>query len=129
MQVVRFGHINLRGDRALIDALFDFYTQVVGLADGARPPFNRFGYWLYQGQHDLIHLIEASPDEQRLLNVKTSIDHFAFMCFGCAAYEHKLKQLGLPYQTATVPQTGQYQIVITDPAGNKVELNFASSSD
>ena len=125
MGVLGFGHVNLRAERSLLDQMLQFYTEVIGLTLGPRPPFARFGYWLYQGQHDLIHLIEASPEEQRLVHVKTTIDHFAFVCCDRLAYEQKLQQLGLSFQTAVVPQTHQYQIVLQDPAGNRVELNFA----
>jgi catechol 2,3-dioxygenase-like lactoylglutathione lyase family enzyme len=127
MGPIGFGHINLRAPRALLDQLYVFYTTVVGLTEGKRPPFNRFGYWLYLGEHDLVHLIEASPEEQRATNVVTTIDHVAFVCEGLAEVESRLKQLGIAYQTAQVPLTGQLQLVIKDPAGNKVELNFSSA--
>ncbi len=49
MTVRGFDHYNLRADRAVLDELRDFYRDVVGLAVGDRPPFRRFGYWLYSG--------------------------------------------------------------------------------
>ncbi|HEY7987254.1 MAG TPA: VOC family protein [Methylophilaceae bacterium] len=122
-----FGHINMRAPRALLDQLYIFYTTVIGLTEGRRPPFNRFGYWLYLGKHDIVHLIEASPEEQRATHVVTTIDHIAFLCEGLAEFESKLKQLGISYDTAQVPLTGQLQLVIKDPAGNKVELNFPNT--
>ena len=123
-EVRAFGHVNLRAQRPLLDQLHAFYTQVVGLAEGARPPFARFGYWLYAGGQDLIHLIEASADEERMVGVRTVIDHIAFVCSGRADYEQRLQQLGIVYREATVPLTGQVQLVLQDPAGNTVELNF-----
>ena len=125
MQTLGFGHINLRCHRALLDELYRFYTDVVGLSEGPRPPFNRFGYWLYLGEHDLIHLIEASPEDDRLVDVVTTIDHIAFVCRGRAAFEAKLEALGVPYRASTVPLTRQHQLILKDPAGNTVELNFA----
>ena len=32
----------------------DFYRDVVGLTVGERPPFRRFGYWLYGGEPEQI---------------------------------------------------------------------------
>lgn len=122
-----FGHVNLRTQRPLLDKLHAFYTGVVGLADGPRPPFSRFGYWLYAGGADVLHLIEASPDEQRLAGVRTTIDHLAFRCAGARDYEARLQRLGVAYRVGHVPLTGQYQLVLDDPAGNAVELNFASA--
>lgn len=120
-----FGHVNLRTQRPLLDQLHAFYTQVVGLREGPRPPFARFGYWLYAGEQDLIHLIEASADEQRAVGTRTVIDHIAFVCSGRAEYAQRLQARGVAYREATVPLTGQVQLVLQDPAGNTVELNFS----
>jgi catechol 2,3-dioxygenase-like lactoylglutathione lyase family enzyme len=125
METIGLGHINLRAPRELLDQLHLFYTTVVGLREGKRPPFARFGYWLYAGDHDVVHLIEASPQESRLTNVVTTIDHFAFLCKGCAEFESRLQQLGIQYKAASIPLTGQHQLIIKDPAGNTVELNFS----
>lgn len=127
MGVVGFGHVNLRAPRPLLEQLFQFYTGVVGLEPGPRPPFNRSGYWLYSAGHDIIHLIEASADEHRTTGISTTIDHIAFLCEGRAGYERRLQSAGIAYEVATVPLTGQLQLVLKDPAGNKVELNFSNA--
>ncbi|CAG0978877.1 lactoylglutathione lyase [Methylophilaceae bacterium] len=129
MNTIGIGHINMRAPRAMLDRLYDFYTTVVGLKNGERPPFARFGYWLYAGDADVVHLLEASPDEERLVNVVTTIDHVAFKCEGLHAFESRLKQLGVAYKVTKIPLTGQDQLVVKDPAGNLVELNFASAGD
>ena len=127
MGTIGFGHVNLRTQRPLLDQLHVFYTTVVGLTEGPRPPFARFGYWLYAGGQDIVHLIEASPEEQRATGITTTIDHIAFSCEGRDAFEQRLQQLGMPYRAAIVPLTGQLQLVVKDPAGNSVELNFPGS--
>ena len=127
MRTVGFGHINLRAPRPLLDRLLAFYTEVVGLESGPRPPFNRFGYWLYCGGRDIVHLIEASPEEHRSTDVATTIDHLAFVCEGFNGFEQRLEQAGIPFQRMTVLSTGQRQLVVRDPAGNKVELNFSAN--
>ncbi len=124
MSILGFGHVNMRARRALLDQLYAFYTSVVGLTPGERPPFARFGYWLYAGGQDIVHLIEASPDEQRATHVITTIDHIAFRCEGAEQYQARLEQLGIPFRVASVPLTGQLQLVLKDPAGVTVELNF-----
>lgn len=127
MGTIGFGHINLRAPRPLLDELFDFYTSVVGLAEGERPPFARFGYWLYAGGQDIVHLIEASPDENRATSIITTFDHVAFLCEGPETFEALLQKRGIHYKTATIPVTGQLQLALKDPAGNTVELNFSSA--
>ena len=129
MTTVGLSHINLRAHRELLDKLKAFYCSVVGLREGARPPFPGFGYWLYAGDQAIVHLYEAEPAEERQLDVSTTLDHFAFDCADRVEVEKTLQRLGVAYRTATVPSTRQVQIFIRDPAGNHVELNFAGSDD
>lgn len=126
MSALGFSHYNLRAPRALLDELRDFYCDVVGLTVGQRPPFRSFGYWLYAGDHAVLHLSEAAPDENRPAQPVGTFDHAAFRCTDRAAYENKLRSQGIKYRVAIVPATQQLQIFITDPAGNGVELNFGN---
>ena len=125
MPVLGLSHFNLRAPRHLLDELRDFYVDVVGLRPGFRPPFQRFGYWLYAGDSDVLHLTEADGSERQALNVLTTLDHVALRCAGRAKYEAALSQLGVIYKVASVPQTQQVQLFFDDPAGNGVELVFA----
>ena len=125
MPTLGFAHFNLRAPRPVLEELREFYSQVVGLEVGERPPFRSFGYWLYAGGQDVLHLSEAGPDEDRALRGGTSFDHVAFRCSGRAEFERRLVQLGIRYELAEVPQTGAVQLFFHDPAGNGVELNFA----
>lgn len=118
-------HVNLRAPRALLDELKKFYCDVVGLHEGFRPAFSGFGYWLYAQESALIHLYEAGADEDRKTHVVTTADHFAFNCSHLAEVEETLLRHGVIYQKDVVPLTDQVQLFIQDPAGNKVELNFA----
>lgn len=117
-------HINLRADRATLDALKDFYCDVVGLAIGPRPPFPNFGYWLYAGGHPVLHLYQADADEARRTDVATTFDHVAFRCEDSAGVEAMLRERGIAFRKAVVPASGQMQFFLSDPAGNKLELNF-----
>lgn len=126
MPVIGFSHYNLRVPRGMLDTLREFYCDVVGLTLGARPPFSSFGYWLYIGEQDVLHLSEAGADEERTMGVKTSFDHVAFSCTERADAERRLSRHGIAYSVAQVPATGQVQLFFQDPAGNGVELNFAT---
>lgn len=125
MTVTAFSHYNLRADRATLDGLRDFYVNVVGLRPGERPPFASFGYWLYAGPQDVLHLSEARPQEQRDITARNTFDHVAFACTDLQATMARLQQLKVPFSCADVPLTGQRQLFFSDPAGNGVELNFA----
>jgi catechol-2,3-dioxygenase len=125
MPALGFSHYNLRAPRALLEELRTFYCEVVGLTLGPRPPLKSKGYWLYAGDQDVLHLSECAADEDRSTTVRTTFDHAAFNCRDRSAYEERLKERGVSYESASVPQTGRFQIFFEDPAGNGVELNFA----
>ncbi|MDD2864971.1 MAG: hypothetical protein PHC99_09660 [Methylococcales bacterium] len=125
MAVVRIDHYNLRATRELLDELRDFYSTILGLEVGYRPPFRSFGYWLYAGENPILHLSEVSPGELRECDAKNTFDHIALACTDLQNVESHLRDKEIHYRRAEVPQTGQIQLFLTDPAGNKIELNFS----
>ena len=120
-----FAHVNLRAPQPLLDALRDFYCEVVGLSLGPRPPFRSAGYWLYADGHDVLHLVLCSEEEHRTRQGRSSYDHMAFRASDLAGTEAKLQRLNLAYERDEVPSTGVVQLFLTDPAGLGVELNFS----
>ena len=50
----------------------DFFVDVLGLEEGARPDFGLPGYWLYAGGRAIVHLQLANgrvvPSQQSALN-------------------------------------------------------------
>ncbi len=126
MPVTGLSHYNLRAPRELMERLRSFYCEVVGLTPGERPPFGSFGYWLYAGEQAIVHISETRAGEACTLGVTTTFDHAAFHCSGRLDFESRLRQSGIAFTKARVPGTLQLQLFISDPAGNGVELNFAS---
>ncbi|RPI63993.1 MAG: diguanylate cyclase [Lysobacterales bacterium] len=124
MPVAAFDHYNLRAARPMLDELRDFYRDVVGLTVGDRPPFRRFGYWLYAADRPVLHLSEADDGEARSGTAVTTFAHAAFNCTGRADFEARLKRFGVAYRTAHVPLLNLAQLFFRDPAGNGVELQF-----
>ena len=127
MPVLEFDHFNLRAERGLLDALRDFYVGVVGLTVGDRPPFGVFGYWLYLGDRPILHLVDDAAAPRAGEAPHTTFDHVAFTCSGFAAFEARLRQLGVEYRRVQIPGSRRMQLFVRDPAGNGVEFNFASS--
>lgn len=127
MPVTGISHYNLRAGRVVLDALRDFYVNVVGLDAGYRPPFSSYGYWLYAGSQAVLHLSEASPGEARAAHVTNTFDHVAFACEDIPAARARLEKFNVRYRSDDVPLTRQHQLFFSDPAGNGVELNFAQS--
>jgi len=128
MTIVAFNHFNLRAPLPLTDALRDFYVDVVGLQVGWRPPFDFPGYWLYLGDQAVLHLVGVPGAREDAVVRSGTFDHVAFTCTGLAQTEARLREKGVAWRSVRVPGTQQIQLFLTDPAGNGVELNFASAT-
>lgn len=116
-------HIQLVAEKDLVLKLRDFYCDVVGLREGFRPPFERFGFWLYIGDNDVIHLITPKEGDGRSLQ-KSSFDHIAFKTGEYESVLKRLKSLNISFEEKPIPGMAAHQIFLKDPAGNRVELNF-----
>jgi catechol 2,3-dioxygenase-like lactoylglutathione lyase family enzyme len=49
MRITHIDHYNIRLKPSDLKAIRDFYVNVIGLTEGARPYFKFPGYWLYGG--------------------------------------------------------------------------------
>ena len=116
-------HIQLVAEKDLVLKLRDFYCDVVGLTEGFRPAFERFGFWLYIGDKDVIHLITPKDGDGRSLQ-KSSFDHIAFKTGEYESVLKRLKSLNISFEEKPIPGMSAHQIFLRDPAGNRVELNF-----
>ena len=96
----------------------------MGLTVGDRPNFEKFGYWLYVGDHAVLHLTESSLVDLTLSG-QTSFNHVAFNCTGLQEFEQRLANQGVKYTTAHIRDRRRVQLFFSDPAGNGVELNFS----
>jgi catechol-2,3-dioxygenase len=103
--------------------LRDFYCDVVGLTEGFRPGFERFGFWLYIENKDVLHIITPKEGDGRS-SQKSSFDHVAFKTANYHDVLKKLKSLNISFEEKLIPGTSAHQIFLCDPAGNRVELNF-----
>ena len=121
--ILSINHIQLVAEKDLVIQLRDFYCNVVGLSEGFRPAFERFGFWLYIGDKDVLHLITPKEGENRSTQ-KSSYDHVAFKTDHYHEVLKKLKRLNIPFDEKTIPGMAAHQIFLRDPAGNRVELNF-----
>ncbi|MEB0013551.1 diguanylate cyclase [Glaciimonas sp. Gout2] len=139
MPAIGLNHYNLRAPHDLMMILRDFYCDVVGLEEGARPAFNSVGFWLYAGGRPILHLSQAMneiaseavqevPSDALLGDAKNTrpntFDHVAFTCINQAEMRARLALHQVVYKVALVQITRQTQLFFKDPAGNGIELNF-----
>ena len=121
--ILSINHIQLVAEKDLVIKLKDFYCDVVGLTEGFRPAFERFGFWLYINDKDVVHLITPKEGDDRSTH-KSSYDHVAFKAGDYEGVLKKLKTLNIPFEEKPIPGMTAHQIFLRDPAGNRVELNF-----
>jgi glyoxylase I family protein len=104
-----------------------FYEAVVGLKIGPRPSFRSFGYWLYAGDLDVLHLSEEQPEDRRRVGSDLTFDHVALEATNWPAHVKVLHAAGVHFTEDVVPATGRRQLFFRDPAGNGIELIFPAS--
>ncbi len=121
--ILSINHIQLVAEKDLVIQLRDFYCDIVGLTEGFRPSFERFGFWLYIGDKDVLHLITPKEGDERSPQ-KSSFDHVAFKTVNYQGVLKKLQLLSIPFEEKPIPDMTAHQIFLRDPAGNRVELNF-----
>jgi catechol 2,3-dioxygenase-like lactoylglutathione lyase family enzyme len=126
MPLNRLDHVNLR--TANLQALQDFYIEVLGMTLGARPPFAFGGAWLYSGppgteKLPTVHLVEV-PD-QPAPKGELRLEHFAFAAEGLGDFLATLKRHGVSYRIGVVPGFEIIQVNVNDPDGNHIHVDFA----
>ena len=145
-------HVNVQTEADRFPAMLTFYTDVLGLVAGPRPPFRVDGAWLYCPSSPpfaapaVVHLVvrpersirppdfvsrfERSEDHERPPNPAPRLDHFCFTAAppSIATLAAHLKQRQVAYKVRVVPGIGIRQVNVRDPDGNLVELQFAAST-
>lgn len=120
MAIKALDHVNIYSRD--VEGTVAFYTEVVGLTIGWRPPFDFPGAWLYCGDRAVIHLVGRDPVSQG----SGAVDHVAFECDDVVGTRARLEARGIPVEERDVPGLGLKQLFLRDPNGVKLELNFAA---
>ena len=120
MPVDELNHYNLCVPAAEQARVIDFYERVLGFE------FRQNGrlLWLWRGERPLVHLTILT-DDAALANAAGVIDHIAFSCTDLAATRARLEALAVACRVRSYPEMGTTQVVLHDPVGLKIELNFA----
>jgi catechol 2,3-dioxygenase-like lactoylglutathione lyase family enzyme len=100
----------------------NFYRELVGLAEGYRPPLPFPGAWLYAGKAAVLHIVGGRPREELKAGV---IDHMAFSATGLASTLAALEARGVHHDCRHQAGSGTWQVFFFDPNGARVELDFA----
>ncbi len=128
MRVTHIDHYNIRLKQSDLKAVRDFYVNVIGLTEGARPKFQFPGYWLYGGSEAaILHLAATLPDSADGIapdKPTGQFDHISLKASDQVSARARLNAAGIPFDERPVPGWRMNQIFLTDPAGLKIELTF-----
>ncbi len=122
MTIAYLDHVNIRTGE--LDRLVRFYCDIIGLAEGPRPPFDFNGAWLYCGDKAAVHLIEVAKTPQA---ETPSLEHFAFVGGDRTAFVGRLQAADYPFESFFVPGTDIEQIRLQDPDGNRFHVDFTGT--
>ncbi len=145
--MARLDHWNLR--TLDLEATVEFYVGLVGLRAGPFPGPAGAGAWLYDdAATPVLHVIRLDPDRREYelkriaarlgdlakpvdLDAKGSgvIDHVAFACEDFEAMVARLETAGVVYKVTKLPHLCLTQILVNDPNGVTLELNFRTPKD
>jgi len=130
---MRLDHVTIRTDD--LEATKAFFTEVLGLSAGERPGFRFPGYWLYNHERPIVHLVTPSPDRSyvpgkgedgALADDTGAVDHIAFFGDDHDALIARLEARRLDFTERTQAGTGTRQVFVAGPHGLVVEIDFAA---
>lgn len=108
-----------------------FYTDIVGLQQGNRPPLPFPGYFLYCAESPIavIHLATYQEDDLALSQPTGRFNHVCFRKTGLAQTRERLAASSYVFREQNRPGNAVMQIFVTDPAGVTVELTFDKAAE
>ena len=120
MAILEVEHINVTTSD--LEKTRRFYTEVLGMREGVRPPFSRPGAWMYLGDRAMVHI---STGRAPITQSSDAFDHIAFKANDLLSTRAHLKQHGVAFKEFSVPDRELHQIFIRDPEGMQIELLFS----
>lgn len=99
-----------------------FLELVLDAKEGARPPFDFPGHWIYLGDRPVIHLGVAKREADF---PEGMVNHIAFGVYAFEAAKARVEASGYPWHLAGIPGTPIGQIFVTGPEGLVVEIQYA----
>lgn len=118
-----------------LGATVRFYTEVLGMVEAVRPPFNFPGAWLKPPQAGVdasIHVYAgeaAKEPDGSVLTGTAAIDHVSVVCQGYNDFKARFEKFGLDYRENLVMTTPFWQLFVYDPNGIQLELTFHAAAE
>jgi catechol 2,3-dioxygenase-like lactoylglutathione lyase family enzyme len=106
-------HASVNTHGTSLDALAQFYGDVLGLPLAPRPELGVDGYWFDAGAGSQVHVIDAPAAGSGIDPIG---NHYCLLVDDLDATQSALERAGVPCFR------GGDQLFLTDPAGNTVEI-------
>jgi catechol 2,3-dioxygenase-like lactoylglutathione lyase family enzyme len=119
---VHLHHFTVMAPEDVIEKVVDFYGEILGLTPGFRPDFTVPGYWLYSGDHPIIHL---TVNKDRNEGTPGYFHHIALHCSNIDEVIDRLNKANVSYRRNDLDSVRLAQLIVRDPAGTPVELIFS----
>src|SRR5262249_464822 len=103
----------------------EFYSNVLGFQEIARPPFNFPGSWYSLGGALQLQISLTGARGRPAVGgetIEAPSPHLALWTEDCAATAAKIEALGLVCRDVISGPTGLRQVFVKDPDGNMVEF-------
>jgi len=120
MDIQRLDHVNLRTTR--LDEMIEWYSNILDMSPGDRPPFSFPGAWCYRHGHALVHLVGVDH-EGGTENLK--LEHFALSATGLKEFLAHLEKHNVRTRIGRLPEFRHVQVNIWDPDGNHIHVDFS----
>jgi catechol 2,3-dioxygenase-like lactoylglutathione lyase family enzyme len=127
MGVGLLDHFNIRTRN--LGATVRFYEDILGLEKGPRPNFAFPGAWMYSEGRAVVHLVDISPTAEPQKPDSGVVHHVAFVSNGFRDMKQRLQGKGVAFEAREVPGGDLWQIFITDPNGELIELNYETAKE
>ena len=123
MPVGLVDHFNIVISQSQVEETLRFYKDVVGLTEGFRPDFGRPGWWLYAGDHPVLHIsLRQVPPTA---GPTGSFDHIALNATDWPEMKARLERHKVPWREQLVEgnRVG-LQVFFEDCNGLVIELDY-----
>jgi len=128
MPVGMVDHFNIVIAQSQAEETLRFYREVLGLKEGFRPDFGRPGWWLYAGEHPVLHisLREVEPTQ----GPTGSFDHIALNATDWPEMKARLERNNVAWREQRVAgNAAALQVFFTDCNGLTIELDYFDRKD
>lgn len=123
MKIGKLDHVNLRTTQ--LDQMIAWYSDVLGMENGARPNFPFPGAWMYGGDGAAVHLVGIDGDAATGSEVALKLEHFSFRASGEATFKERLTTRGERFERTELPEINLVLYNVWDPDGNHIHIDFA----